>query len=234
MPKHHVVPPDDTLVKLADRARVPEEQRDFYYERILENVHNICEHKKLIDGGLTKEHGSRLHQATVVLRETLDNLDENEKKLVCSVLNDKGAFVFDRFSHEGIDGLRQTVFQLDVLFRLLTGKPRPHQGSLPRKCGNRPGGRRPGSSKGSLLENFVSELLISTITAGGKLSFEKNTCGGTLPDAIEMLRPYLPEGVVPNVLPSPTLQKIKADVKKTYVEYAEWEAKLELDEKLTR
>ena len=63
--------------------------------------------------------------------------------------------------------------------------------------------------KGWIFQKFVSELYISTVTAGGSLSLEKNTPTGSLIDALHALARCLPEGLVPRPLPASTLQRIR-------------------------
>jgi len=54
-----------------------------------------------------------------------------------------------------------------------------------------------------------SQLYISTVTAGGSLSLEKNIPTGSFVDAIDALARCLPEGFVPRPLPGSTIQRIK-------------------------
>jgi hypothetical protein len=59
----------------------------------------------------------------------------------------------------------------------------------------RPRGR-PGS--GSSLDDFIHYLELAALRAGGNWKLNKNDQRGTLIDAIELLRPYLPEVLVPD------------------------------------
>jgi hypothetical protein len=58
-------------------------------------------------------------------------------------------------------------------------------------------------------QQFVLRLLWDVRTAGGRLSLEKNSGKGTLPDVLTTLRPYFPTGFVPKNLPFSTLAAIK-------------------------
>ena len=60
-----------------------------------------------------------------------------------------------------------------------------------------------------MFQNFASQLYISTVTAGGSLSLEKNIPTGSFVDAIDALARCLPEGFVPRPLPGSTIQRIK-------------------------
>jgi hypothetical protein len=223
-------PSKDVLRELADLARVPPPERDDYYQSIRECVRKACERKRLTNLGLTREHGERVLQSALSLQGALWSLSKREAKLITMLLNSKSAFIFDRISGGGSAGLQRTAYQVALLFSLLTGKPEPrypHQGPAPRKRGKRPGGRRPGSINNPILQDFISDLWISTNTAGGKLSFAKSPLRGepqgTILKAIEKLEPHLPERFVPKVLPAPTLEKLRAHCTKLEAEHRELE-----------
>ena len=203
--------PDEVLQQLADLARVPAAQRGFYSESIRMNVQTACELEGL-KKELTRKQGTALLRSALALYEALGNLTEDEQRFINSILGGKSAFIFDRISSEGLGGLRKTAYQVALLFSLLTGKPNPrypHETLKPRKRGTRPGGRRPGSVKDPIFQDFICDLWISTSAAGGKLSFEKNTPRGTVFTAIKLLSPHLPKGFVPKALPASTVQKLK-------------------------
>jgi hypothetical protein len=205
-------PPDQVLRELADLARVPAAQRDFYVESIRMNVQTACDRIGLTKNGLTKKQGERLLSSAQTIYETLGELTPDQQIFMNSVLGGKSQFIFDRISVGGIGGLRQTAYQLALLFSLVTGQPHPrypHQAPLQRKRGKSQGGRRPGSIKDSIFQDFVFELWTSTKVAGGKLSFEKNTPKGELIEAMRRLAPYLPDRFVPKALSGSTLQKLK-------------------------
>src|SRR6476620_1932311 len=60
------------------------------------------------------------------------------------------------------------------------------------------------------LARFILRLLWDVGTCGGVLTLDKTTNKGTLVKALELLRPHLPPGFVPNELPISTLARIKA------------------------
>jgi hypothetical protein len=81
-------------------------------------------------------------------------------------------------------------------------------------------GRRSGGTGNLGLRALVIDLLFITNQVGGWLSLEKNAQKGTLVDAIRILAPYVPTGVVPKFLSFSTLQRIKTDQAKTAKEEA--------------
>jgi hypothetical protein len=223
-------PPKAVLRELADLLEVPEVKRNFHYNEILGNVRDTCELKELSDG-LTKEKSAKMLRSALALQETLWDLNRREAEFIDKMLYSKSAFLLNRISADGTAGLREIAHQLALLFSLLSGKaaPRwPSEGPVRRRRGKSPGGRRPGSITNSIFQDFVTQLWISTRVAGGKLSLAKSPVSGkpqgSLLKAIEMLKPYLPDGLVPNVLPARTLEKIRADCIKLEAQYEELEA----------
>jgi hypothetical protein len=73
----------------------------------------------------------------------------------------------------------------------------------------RPRGGAFSISSRSLVE-FVFRLLLDVRAAGGRLTLDKNTGGGTLVKALDLLRPHLPPGLIPKKPPLSTLARIAA------------------------
>jgi hypothetical protein len=65
--------------------------------------------------------------------------------------------------------------------------------------------------KNQMLRELVFALLSSARDNYGKLGLDKNRESGTLLEALNILRPYLPKGVVPNALPAGTIQKLQTE-----------------------
>jgi hypothetical protein len=84
----------------------------------------------------------------------------------------------------------------------LEAKPRPNPQGRPRR------GAFSLHLSGSLVE-FTLRLLLDVRAAGGRLSVDKNLGGGTLLDALNLLRPYLPRGFIPRKLPVGTLDRVR-------------------------
>jgi hypothetical protein len=79
----------------------------------------------------------------------------------------------------------------------------------PKIVGRPPGGPLSSCGPGSL-PRFALRLLWDVKAAGGRLTLDKNTRQGTLVKVLNLLRPYLPPGFVPNVLPVTRLAEMKA------------------------
>src|SRR5262245_45757137 len=71
--------------------------------------------------------------------------------------------------------------------------------------------RRPGAPRGS--RNYPLHFLVGRLRtaieleAGGRLSYERKTEGGTLVAVLELLRPHLDDGLIPDPLPWRALEQ---------------------------
>lgn len=202
-------PSDEVLRGLADLGRVPSEQHGLFFEFVCANVKTAWELDGLVKNGLATLASKRreiLAHAALALYDALGNLNSHERELIEGILGGEAKFLFDRISSGGADGLEQTAYQLARLFSLVTGKPPPR---YPSQVPETPGkGRRLGTVKNWISQNFVLDLLISTTTAGGSFTFAKETSSGTLVKAIRMMADHLPEGVGPWSLSGSTLQRL--------------------------
>jgi hypothetical protein len=78
--------------------------------------------------------------------------------------------------------------------------------------------REPGRPEGNVLTKryrgnlapYTLRLMWDVAAAGGRLTLDKNTREGTLIEALEQLRPYLPPDLIPTTLPVPTLSRLKS------------------------
>jgi hypothetical protein len=187
---------------------VPAEQRTFFFESVLANVLTARELDGLAKGALATKNGAALQRTAVTLLEMLSKLNQDEREFFERILGGKSKFLFARISTGGVNGLLQTAQQLALLLSLVTGKSHLHplcQGAKPRYRG-----RKSGSVKHWIYQDFVFNILISTTTAGGTLTLDKDVPSyGSLITAIKMLTPYLPDGFVPRRFSSSTLQRLK-------------------------
>jgi hypothetical protein len=77
-------------------------------------------------------------------------------------------------------------------------------------------GRRKGAIGGWQFQHFVEELWRTVNEHGGKLTFscKDNKGSGSMVDALETLRPLLPQGFIPKQLPAKTIGRIKSSLNK--------------------
>ncbi len=211
------VPDAAVLLRLSELARVPAQQREFFFELVLGNVQTACELDGLAKGALANKKGETLLRAARELYEVLGNLNKDEREFMERVLASRPGRIFNRISSGSVGGLQETAYKQVELFSLVTGNPPPrypHQAPQSRQRG-----RRLGQVKNWIFQDFVFDLFTSTASASGGLTHDKNRPGTSLGKAIRMLAPYLPDGFLPKRLPPSTLQrletrynKIKADL----------------------
>lgn len=197
---------DEVLRQLAGHGHVPPEQHEFFFESIRINVQTAWELDGLVKQGLASKRSKYLAGAALTLYDTLGNLNHRERALIEGILS-KAKSIFGKISSGGVVGLEQTAYQLALLSSLVAGKPPPRYPSQPPEPPVP--GRRSGTVKHWVFQNFVSELSISTSVAGGRLKLQKNIGKGSLIEAIKMLASHLPAGFVPAPLPGSTLQRLK-------------------------
>ena len=109
-------------------------------------------------------------------------------------------FAFERLSSGGLAGLQQTTYELARLFSLVTGETPPRRPRETRKGGTE-------TIKHPRYQKFVSDFVLSTMTAGGKLHNNPWGQSSSLADALMIPVPYLPAGFDPKFLSLATLQR---------------------------
>jgi hypothetical protein len=222
--------PRQVAEEVADIARVPEDQRELFCDAVCYDVEMIWKRDRraelLKPGDKLSGPGEALKKAAQAAR-TLDqafgSLTEADRKWVEKLLNqedsDSKERLIGRFPlGEPLRELSFTVWLLARLFSRATGEVPPLVAGLA-KLPVRPGRKR-GAVKDSAFASFVFYLHVSTAVAGGKLTLDKNRNfkDGTLVEALKILRPYLPRGVIPDdlTLHLATLQRIKTAQSKAH------------------
>jgi len=198
---------DEVLRQVADFGRVPDAQREVFFESIRQIVQTACELNGLVKEGLTNKRGEKLVRAAFSFYDSLGNLNKHERALIEGILSGNAKFIFDRISSEGVLGLEEIAYQLALLSSIVTGKPPPRYPSQSPEPPQR--GRRSGSVNNWLFQNFASQLYISTVAAEGRPTFEKDAPSGNWIKAIRALEPCLPAGFVPKSLSGSTFHRLK-------------------------
>lgn len=186
------------LPHLANIARVPPKQRARFGRAILnivlagwENTDTRQAASKLLSNNAAL---SRAMEALRTAKRALADLDERDRKALSWPIAEVEGGI-DRF-FEWVMGEVEVVQPL----------------------ARRPGKRRPGRRRGTgavrnwFFQVFVRDLLRAAKAWDGKLTLDQHESAGTLIKAIDLLKPSLPEGLVPNALPLKTMQRIKTRV----------------------
>jgi hypothetical protein len=194
--------PEDVAMRVADAAGVPADERDSFCDLVRFNVRLVWERDRRAVGITAGAALIRAGDAARTLHEAIDNLETEDREWL-ERLRSRTPW-YKRWLHD----LPGTAFQLAHLLSVAAGKappPGPGETSRPR------GGRRKGSVKDVIFLDFVRFLLVATAECGGDLTIENEDGTGSMIDALNILRPHLPVGVVPDVPPAGTLQRVKAN-----------------------
>jgi hypothetical protein len=189
----------DMPSKLADLARVPEENRDGFLLAVFEAVIEAWEHdasREMAVSFIQNEVLSRTIGALRVARQALADLDEECKKV--GPIGRLGLGESQRLPELTAD-IDQAIDRFFKWTLEETEWPRPRAHRR---------GRRPGTVKNRRFRDFVWKLTIAAKHYGGRLGLQKNIRKGALLEAIKIVAPHLPNGFVPKPLSASTLQRI--------------------------
>jgi hypothetical protein len=217
-PKHSRRLPRGIAEQLAGLACVPDGERELFCDWLRDSVAEVWRQTRRA----SSKPGPALIKAAATaqtLNEAVCSLNKVDRNWIDRlVAHDPRLYYEKRLlgSTEPFqpDELHQTVFLLAYLFNTAIGKSPPFlagTATLPAKRGP-----KKGAVKDPTFYKFVWGLLTSTDEAGGKtlsLDKNKNQKEGTLVRALDILRRYLPSGVIPDDL-SPhraTLQRIRTE-----------------------
>ena len=145
----------------------------------------------------------RVAKAARTLHQEFGKLDPVDRKWVERLL--RRTFRYN----EWLRDLPETVSRLAHLFSSAAGMSAPRATGVAAPPHQKSGRWR--TRKDVMFLDFVRRLRYVVKECDGELTLDQNFDKGTLLDALHILRPHLPKGVVPNRLPVGTLKKIKAD-----------------------
>jgi hypothetical protein len=176
----------DSLPKLAELARVPKAHRDAFWwdagDRLLDCL--LIQGYVHVNSELRKNVSFARAMSTLKsARQALGQIDESPRE------DFRGPI---EAAEEGIDAFLTAFGELEAKRTHRRGRPR-------------------GKVQDPASHKFVFQFIECVVLHGGVLTFDKNIREGTLIDALRESAPYLPEGVHPDKLSSPNLQRIKDD-----------------------
>ena len=193
----------DMPLRLAELARVPEENRNGFWLAVFGAVLDAWEHdanRKMAVARKQNEALSRAIHALKAARQALAELDE-ECERVGPIERSVGLGELG-FWWE-LPKLTAEIEQGMDRFFEWTGE----ETELPRPRAHRRG-RRPGTVENPRFRVFLRKLRHAAKDHGGRLGLQKNTPKGALLKAIEIVAPHLPDGFVPKRRSASTLQRI--------------------------
>jgi hypothetical protein len=223
-PVRRNVDPDD-LLALADLARIPNVHRNHFYEFIQYIVSKAWDQHVLVgDRKSASAALKKVAQAVSMLNDNLGNLTEREATSLGEVFKLKGARGFfgpgpvrERSPFGHYHAFRKQVWELTVTVNESAGfdAPKPPSsadgpiGRFKRWTGR---GRKSGTVGNDCFHTFAGSLLWAPMSRDGRYTFKKTPLSGTWVEAIERLRPYMPPGAVPIMLPASTLERIRDEI----------------------
>jgi hypothetical protein len=215
MPRPPTNPPPRLDVKrVAELARIPPNEREPFCDYIGDTVEMVW---KLDRRAISSKSGDALvkaAEAARALNEAVCSLKNEDRKWV-NVVADRhpslsqeqrirGTTADDQFQ---INELNYTVWLLATLFNFAVNRSSPVVSGKVGVPGRR--SKKSGIGKDMMFEFVLRRILTATAEAGGRLSFNKNSCDGTLVEALALLRPSLPQDVIPKALTRWVIQEIK-------------------------
>jgi hypothetical protein len=188
--------------RLAELARVPEENRDGFRLAVFDAMIEAWEHDASRGMAVSLNQNEVLSRAKNALRAARQALADLEEEC-------------ERVGPLGRGGLAESQFwwrlpqltaaieqEMDRFFEWTQEATEPPRPRAHRK------GRRPGTVKNPSFRVFLRKLRNAAKANGGRLGLQKNIPEGALLEAIEIVAPHLPEGFVPKRLSASTLQNI--------------------------
>jgi hypothetical protein len=193
----------DMPLRLAEVARVPEENRDGFWLAVFAAVLDAWEHddrRKMAVSLNQNEVLSRAVGALRYAREALADLDEECKKVGPS---GRGGLAESQFWWSLLPELIAAIEHgMDRFFEWTQEATEPPRPRAHRR------GRRRGTVKNRRFRVFLRKLRNAAKAYGGRLGLQKNIPEGALLEAIKIVAPHLPDGFVPKSLSASTLQRI--------------------------
>jgi hypothetical protein len=195
-PTHSPAVPRKVVLRLADLAGVPTNDREAFCERVSDRLLRLWKRDRRAVSSKPGPDLVKAAKAARTLQEAFYRLNKHDREWVDNMLSSQMQFERGEIHH-----LETTILNLAMVFSVATGRPPP----LPPHLG------RPLGIKDQMFRELVFSLLSAAVDSHGKFTLDKNSQSGTLLKALNILRPHLPKGLVPAALPVGTIQKLKTD-----------------------
>jgi hypothetical protein len=188
-----------SATRLATIAKVPANNCGEFCSRITGAVLRLRDRDRRSTGA--KPGGLLIEAADAArkLDQAFSRMNKQDLKWVEHITQTQGQA---QFAAGEISNLGATITNIHLLLQDAIGKP----ASLPKYLAS-------GSHKvaDQMLRELVFDLLSAASDTGGRFTFNKNSGGGTLADALNRLRQHLPKGLVPDPLPATTIQRLRME-----------------------
>jgi hypothetical protein len=192
--------PRDVAMQVAERARVPAGKCEPFCNAICESVQTVWETDRRAVSSKPNRALFKAAEAARTLNEAICSLNKDDREWVERIM---ARSEYQELPREFL----LTISQIDHMFSTAIGESSP---LIPGTAVLREKkGRRRGAVKDITFEVFIRQILLWAAEYDGEFTHDKNFKKGTLIEVLNILRPHLPKGVVPNALPYGTIQKIK-------------------------
>jgi hypothetical protein len=192
--------PREEALQLATLARVPQEHQESFFDL----VHWTMSLVWMRDRRAVGIHGAQLERAAEaarILHQEFGRLDPLSTKWVEQLWRRTPWY------NKWLRDVPETAFRLAHLFSSAAGMspPRPTGVAPPRHQKS----NRDKTRADVMFLDFVRRLKMVASESGGKLGVDPANRCGTLVDAVNLLKPHLPVGVVPDGFPFSAFKKTK-------------------------
>jgi hypothetical protein len=174
--------PEEVLSTLADLACVPLEGRKEFSDSIINDLLDLHFISK-------QPHDKK------AVSDVVKQAQKLKLKIADMYPKDRERLVYQSFEDE-----------IDCFLELAHGAYKRFYRSNRRPDQKRGPGRPKGEVSNPRLRQLVLNLRYFSRRKGKQFTFDKNSGEGTLTKALDLLRPYVPVGVVPNVPPRSTIE----------------------------
>jgi hypothetical protein len=196
--------PWEVAMQVAELARIPAGpiggQREPFCDALCESVQEVWETDRRAVSSRPGRALFKAAEAARTLNEAICSLNKDDREWVGRLM---------ARSHRYAELPREfllTISQIDDPFSTAIGESSP---LIPGTATLRyKKGRRRGYVNDMTFYAFIRHPLLWATEYDGEFTFDKNYKKGPLIDALIILRPHLPKGAVPNVLPFGTIQRI--------------------------
>ena len=182
---------------------MPTHYQHEFSERIVEIVIGLRKRHRSPEwgkpGGLLTEAADAARR----LQDTFYRMNKRDRAWVEHVKQSEQLLFMDQ-----ITDLGSTISQIVVLLDAALGRASPVPRHIAKMSAALLGGKLP-KIRDQMLRELVIGLLSAATNTNGILTFDKNEESGDLTKALRLLRDHLPEGLVPDPLPSSTIQRVK-------------------------
>ena len=192
----HVLP-SNVVRRLASLAGVPASEQEVFYEDISGSFERIWQRDRRAVLSKPGPALVRAARAATTLQKEFHRLSQQDREWVENI---RSSSMFQEIP------LERAIMQLELVFNHAIGRPSKRL-ELPRAWRH----RVQNTVKDQMLRELVFSLLNAARQNYGEFTLDKNSQSGALLEALDILRPHLPKGLVPNALPLGTIQRLKTE-----------------------